>query len=78
MMKDETGRSDRAREDAIDQLPLPYSEALRLRSAGIADTLIAEILGIEPDVLPGVYALAEDKIRTILTRTQSDHQRREN
>jgi hypothetical protein len=64
--------SDRRR--AIDKLPLPYSEALRLRAAGIADELVAEILDVDPAALPGVYALAEDKIAGILEHHASnDH-----
>lgn len=44
--------TDAYRRAALDRLPLPYSEALRLRDAGVADRVIAEILGIEPEAEP--------------------------
>lgn len=46
----------------MDRLPLPYSEALRLRDAGVADALIAEILGIEMAALATLMQVAEAKL----------------
>lgn len=50
------------REDALDQLPLPYSTALRLRDAGIAGELIAECVGVDVESLPTLIRLAEAKL----------------
>jgi DNA-directed RNA polymerase specialized sigma24 family protein len=50
------------RKDALDQLPLPYSTALRLRDAGIAPALIAECVGVEEESLPSLLRLAEKKL----------------
>ena len=55
-----TGRT--GRRAALDRLPLPYSEALRLRDAGVADALIAEILGIEMAALATLMQVAEAKL----------------
>ena len=46
----------------MDRLPLPYSEALRLRDAGVADDVIAEILAIEPEALDTLIRIAEAKL----------------
>ena len=46
----------------MDRLPLPYSEALRLRDAGVADDVIAEILGIEPEALDTLMRVADAKL----------------
>ena len=46
----------------MDRIPLPYSEALRLREAGVADDVIAEILAIEPEALDTLMRIAEDKL----------------
>jgi hypothetical protein len=50
------------RERALRRLPLPYSLALRLRDAGVADQVICECLDLEEAFLPGVYRLAEAKL----------------
>jgi len=50
------------REWALRRLPLPYSLALRLREAGVADQVICEYLRIEVAALPGLYRLAEAKL----------------
>lgn len=47
---------------ALDRLPLPYSEALRLRDAGVAASVIAEILGIEPEAIATLMDVAEAKL----------------
>ena len=53
---------NQGRRAALDRLPLPYSEALRLRDAGIAEAVIAEIIGVEPEALPSLIALGEAKL----------------
>jgi hypothetical protein len=50
------------REWALRRLPLPYSLALRLREAGVADQVICGYLRVEEAALPGVYRLAEAKL----------------
>jgi hypothetical protein len=52
-----------ARESALRKLPPPYSLALRLRDAGVAPEMIAEYVGVEDAGLPGLYRLAEAKLR---------------
>jgi hypothetical protein len=44
------------------RLPLPYSLALRLRDAGVADQVICEYLRVEEAALPGLYRLVEAKL----------------
>ncbi|MGW6034346.1 hypothetical protein ACWFOS_11835 [Gordonia terrae] len=56
---------------ALDRLPLPYSEAIRLRKAGIDDSVIADILGVESTALPGMFEIAEAKLHAILHRRES-------
>jgi len=50
------------RSDALDQLPLPYATALRLRDAGIEANVIAECVGVEPEGLPTLMLVAEAKL----------------
>lgn len=50
------------RRAALDRLPLPYSEALRLRDAGVSDELIAEIVGVEPEAFATLMRVAEAKL----------------
>ncbi|HEX2285590.1 MAG TPA: hypothetical protein VHI10_12345 [Mycobacterium sp.] len=50
------------RSDALDQLPLPYATALRLRDAGIDENVIAECVGVEPEAIPTLMAVAEAKL----------------
>lgn len=52
-----------AEERALRELPLPYSLALRLRNAGVADELICEYVNVEEKVLDGIYRIAEAKLR---------------
>ncbi|HEY5855625.1 MAG TPA: hypothetical protein VIW24_16640, partial [Aldersonia sp.] len=54
--------TDQTRRAALDRLPLPYSEALRLRDAGVADDVIAEILAIEPEALDTLIRIAVAKL----------------
>jgi hypothetical protein len=53
------------REVALRKLPLPYSLALRLRDAGVAEEVICEYIGVEQEALPGVFRLAEEKLKAI-------------
>lgn len=62
---------DRRRRSAIDRLPLPYSEALRLRDVGVDDDLIATVIGVEPEALCALLAIAETKLDAILERDRS-------
>jgi hypothetical protein len=47
------------RRAALDQLPLSYSTAMRLRDAGIPIEVIAECAGVEPDAIETFMELAE-------------------
>ena len=46
-------------------MPLPYSLALRLRDAGVADEVISEYVGVQEASLEGVYRLAEAKLAAL-------------
>jgi DNA-directed RNA polymerase specialized sigma24 family protein len=50
------------RNAALDQLPLPYATALRMRDGGIADEVIAECIGVERDAIETLMRLAEAKL----------------
>jgi hypothetical protein len=54
--------TDAHRAEALQRLPLPHATALRLRDAGIADEVIAECIGIDPDALPTFMRVAEAKL----------------
>lgn len=54
--------NDGQRQQALDQLPLPYATALRLRDAGIEPALIAQCVGVDEDGLPTLLRLAEKKL----------------
>lgn len=51
--------------EALHRLPFPYAEALRLRAAGVADEVIAEILTIELDAVGPLLRMAEAKLAAI-------------
>lgn len=53
---------DPRRATSLERLPLPYAAALRLRDAGVADEVIAERVGMDPDVLPMFMRVAEAKL----------------
>ena len=61
-MHDRVVSTQENRRAALDRLPLPYSEALRLRDAGVAEAVIAEILGIEPEAISTLMRVAEAKL----------------
>ena len=50
------------RDAALDQLPLPYATALRMRDAGLADEVIAACIGVERDAIATLMRLAEAKL----------------
>jgi hypothetical protein len=56
------------REQALRQLPLPYSLALRLRDAGVARDLICEYVDLEEASLDGFYRVAEAKLECLTAR----------
>jgi len=66
-MHDRLVSTQEDRRAALDRLPLPYSEALRLRDAGVADAVIAEILGIEPVAIGTLMRVAEAKLAAALS-----------
>ena len=49
------------REQALRRLPLPYSLALRLRDAGVAQEVICVYLNLERAALDGFYRIADAK-----------------
>ncbi len=53
------------RDDALNRLPLPYSIALRLRDAGVADAVIAECVGVEPEGLQALMEIAQAKLMAV-------------
>lgn len=55
-------------EQALRRLPLPYSLALRLRDAGVANEVICEYVGVENDFLEGFYRIAEAKLSALQLR----------
>jgi hypothetical protein len=50
------------RAESLQRLPVPYATALRMRDAGIADELIAECVGVDPDALSTFMRVAEAKL----------------
>jgi hypothetical protein len=50
------------REQALRRLPLPYSLALRLRDAGVADDVICQYVNVDQVALDGLYRIAEAKL----------------
>ena len=62
---------DADRDRPLEQLPLPYATALRLRDAGMADEEIANRVGVELDALPTFMKVAYAKLRTASGETPS-------
>jgi hypothetical protein len=50
------------RERALRRLSLPYSLALRLRDAGVADDVICQYVNVDRAGLDGLYRMAEAKL----------------
>lgn len=61
MAADRTGR-----EVALDQLPVRYSTALRLRDAGMTDEMIAEQISVEVEAIEAFMQLAAAKLGHVL------------
>ena len=59
-----------AHEQALRQLPLPYSLALRLRDAGVPTDAICEYVDVEPAALAGFFQLAEAKLAALLPQSR--------
>ncbi|MFG1919172.1 hypothetical protein [Micromonospora sp. NPDC048898] len=57
------------RAEALRQLPAAYELGLRLHDAGEPDDVIAQRLGVEPEALGPLLAVAEAKLAGILGRT---------
>ncbi|WP_040700749.1 hypothetical protein [Nocardia vinacea] len=53
---------------ALDRLPFPYAEALRLRAAGVSDEVIAQVLAVDVDSVGSVLQMAEMKLAAIRTQ----------
>ncbi|WP_216915449.1 hypothetical protein OG225_41710 (plasmid) [Nocardia sp. NBC_01377] len=53
---------------AMDRLPFPYLEALRLRAAGVTDEVIAKVLALDVAAVGSVLAMAEVKLAAIRAR----------
>jgi len=56
-----------AYEQALRQLPLPYSLALRLRAGGVAPDVICEYVDVEPAALTSFFQLAEAKLTALMS-----------
>jgi hypothetical protein len=52
---------------AIDQLPVAYRLAIHLREGGAPTDFIAEQLGIEPEAVGPLLALAASKLSSLRT-----------
>jgi DNA-directed RNA polymerase specialized sigma24 family protein len=63
--------SDR-RVEALQRLPEPYALGLRLRDAGTPEETIADRLGVEPEAVGPLLALAEGKLATILGTSEAE------
>jgi hypothetical protein len=57
---------DGSREAALRCLPAAYSLALRLRDAGVAEAMIAECVGVEPEAVGAMLAVGEAKLAAVL------------
>jgi len=57
------------REQALRRLPHPYSLALRLRDAGVADDQMCTYLDIDTHALPPLLELADAKLIAALRIT---------
>ncbi|MDI9980036.1 hypothetical protein [Rhodococcus sp. IEGM 1307] len=57
------------REQALRRLPQPYSLALRLRDAGVADDQMCTYLDIDAHALPPLLELADAKLTAALRIT---------
>lgn len=51
--------------EALQRLPFPYAEALRLQAAGVPEELIAEVLTIDVDAVSPLLRMAARKLAAI-------------
>jgi hypothetical protein len=65
------GTNDR-RADALRQLPVVSSLALRLRDAGLPVELIAECLRVEPEAVGPLMMVAEAKLAALMGQAGVD------
>jgi hypothetical protein len=63
------------REQALRNLPLAYSLALRLRDAGVAPAVICEYINVEEASLEGLYRIAEAKLAAALDLCRAPDER---
>lgn len=56
---------DQPLNDAIDQLPVLYASALRLRARGTPHDEIAERIGVHPEAIDTVLRLADEKLHLL-------------
>lgn len=59
------GVMSESRRAALEQIPRPYSLALRLRDAGVPAALIADCLDIAPEAVDSLLRVAEAKLTTV-------------
>lgn len=64
-----------SREQALRELPLPYSLALRLRDAGVAREVICEYVDIEEASLDAFYRIAEAKLVAVQQQSSNAYHR---
>jgi hypothetical protein len=64
--REPAGAERRRREEALHRLPAAYALALRLRAAGIDDVALADRLGIEPEAVVPLMAVADAKLAALL------------
>jgi hypothetical protein len=53
------------RRDRFDKLPGAYRKGLQMRADGVNDLEIADTLGMEPEGVANLLAIAEAKLRTL-------------
>lgn len=54
------------REQAIDALPTPYGEVIRLLDRGVSADLVAGRLGVDADAAPTLVAVARGKLAELV------------
>lgn len=61
--------ADKPFDDAVDQLPVVYASALRLRALGIPLDEIADRIGVHPEAMDTVLRLADEKLALLQAGT---------
>jgi hypothetical protein len=54
------------RDEALTLLPFAYATALRLADQGVADTVIARAVGVEPEAVRPLLQVAHSKLDQIM------------